>query len=236
MELRNLSHHTQKSYLSAVTGFARFYNQSPDKMTKKQIEDYLMYLIKNKGNAPNSCHSSLTGLRFFCKYVIEKEISVDYSSGKNPRKLPTVLTKQEVLKIICAAENLKHRLILMTTYSAGLRAGEVARLKPEHIDSKRMLIKIENGKGKKDRYTLLSVMLLAELRQYYRKNRPEVYLFPSTFKKRKHCPLAYELLREIYNNVRKKAKVKKGDGLHALRHSFATHLLESGGISGKYRC
>jgi len=228
MELRNLSHHTQKSYLSAVTGFARFYNQSPDKMTKEQIEDYLLYLIKNKGNAPNSCHSSLTGLRFFCKYVIEKEIPVIYSSGKKPRKLPTVLTNQEVWKIICAAENLKHRLILMTIYSAGLRAGEVARLKPEHIDSKRMLIKIENGKGRKDRYTLLSVMLLVELRQYYRKNRPEVYLFPSTFKKRKHCPLAYESLREIYNNARKKAKVKKGEGLHTLRHSFATHLLEAG--------
>jgi len=228
MELRNLSHHTQKSYLSAVTGFARFYNQSPDKMTKKQIEDYLLYLIKDKGNAPNSCHSSLTGLRFFCKYVIEKEIPVIYSSGKKPRKLPTVLTNQEVWKIICAAENLKHRLILMTTYSAGLRAGEVARLKPEHIDSKRMLIKIVDGKGRKDRYTLLSVMLLVELRQYYRKNRPEVYLFPSTFKKRKHCPLAYESLREIYNNARKKAKVKKGEGLHTLRHSFATHLLEAG--------
>jgi len=228
MELKNLSSHTQRAYLAAVNGLSRHYQKPPDTITPEMIEDYLLYLKKEKGNAPCSCSSVLTGLRFFYKNVVKKEIPVGYSIGKKPRKLPVVLTQQEIWKIICAAENQKHRLILMTTYSAGLRAGEVTRLKPEHIDSKRMLIKVEDGKGGKDRYTLLSVRLLAELRHYYRKQRPEVYLFPSTYKKRKNNPLAYESIRSVYEDARKRAGVKKGEGLHTLRHSFATHLLEAG--------
>jgi site-specific recombinase XerD len=228
MELKNLSNHTQRAYLAAVTGLSKHYQQSPQKIKKEMIEDYLLYLKNEKGNAPNSCGSVLTGLRFFYNNVVGKEISIDHSLRKKTRKLPTVLTKEEIWKIICAAENQKHRLILMTTYSAGLRAGEVAKLKPEHIDSKRMLIKVEDGKGGKDRYTLLAVKLLAELRQYYRKHRPEVYLFPSTYKERKNSPLAYESIRSVYEDARKRAGVKKGEGLHTLRHSFATHLLEAG--------
>ena len=228
MELKNLSNHTQRAYLAAVTGLARHYSQSPDKMTKEKIEDYLLYLKHDKGKAPHSCYSVLTGLRFFYKYVIEDEIPITYSIRRTSRKLPTVLTKQEVWKIICASENLKHRMILMTTYSAGLRAGEVIRLKPEHIESKRMQIKVEDGKGGKDRYTLLSVKLLPELRYYYRKHRPKVYLFPSNYKKRNDSPLSYESVRSVYEKARNKAGVKKGEGLHTLRHSFATHLLEAG--------
>ncbi|MEA1946566.1 MAG: tyrosine-type recombinase/integrase [Thermodesulfobacteriota bacterium] len=228
MELKNLSHHTQRSYLAAVTGLAKHYNQSPDKIKKEMIDDHLLYLKNEKGNTPNSCGSVLTGLRFFYKNVMEKEITVDYSVRKKSQKLPTVLAKEEVWKIICAPKNLKHRLILMTTYSAGLRASEVRKLKPEHIESKRMLIKVEDGKGGKDRYTLLSKKLLIELRFYYKKYRPKTYLFPLSFKKRKDKPLSYETVRSIYEDARKNASVKKGAGLHTLRHSFATHLLEAG--------
>lgn len=228
MELRNLSSHSQRAYLAAVTGIARHYRQSPDKITNKMIEDYLLYLKNEKGNSPNSCGSILTGLRFFYKNVIKKEISIGYSVRKIPRKLPTVLTKEQVWKITCAPENLKHRLILMTTYAAGLRASEVIALKPKHIESERMLIKVENGKGRKDRYTMLSVKLLDELRHYYRKFHPKTYLFPSSYKKRKDKPLSYEAVRSIYEKARKNAGVKKGEGLHTLRHSFATHLLEAG--------
>jgi site-specific recombinase XerD len=227
MELKNLSNHTQRAYLAAVTGVARFYNQSPDKITKEKIEDYLLYLKQDKGNSPNSCYSVLTGLRFFYKYVAEKEIPVTYSIRRTSRKLPQVLTMEEIWKIICSTNNLKHQMILMTTYSAGLRASEVIKLKPEHIDGKTMLIKVK-GKGKKERYTLLSKRLLVELRSYYRKHRPRTYLFPSSFKKKKNQPLSYETIRTVYEDARKKAGVKRGTGIHTLRHSFATHLLEAG--------
>jgi integrase/recombinase XerD len=227
MELKNLSSHTQRAYLKAVTGIARFYNQSPDKMTKEKIEDYLLYLKHDKGIAPNSCYSVLTGLRFFYKHVIENEIPVTYSIRRTSRKLPQVLTIEEIWKIICSTSNLKHRLILMTTYSGGLRASETIHLKTKHIDSKTMLIKVK-GKGNKDRYTLLSKRLLIELRSYYKKFRPRTYLFPSSFGNRKGETLSYETIRTIYEDARKKAGVKRGVGIHTLRHSFATHLLEAG--------
>ena len=228
MELKNLSANTQRAYLAAVTGLAKHYHQPPTKITDKMVEDYLLFLKNDKGNAPNSCGSVLTGLRFFYKNVAKKKVAVDYSLRKKPRKLPTVLTMEQIYKLICTPKNLKHRLILMTTYSAGLRVSEVIALKPEHIDSERRLIKVEDGKGKKDRYTLLSERLLNQLRCYYKKYRPGTYLFPSSFKNRKNQPLSYEAVRCIYEKARKKAGIKKGEGIHTLRHSFATHLLEAG--------
>jgi site-specific recombinase XerD len=228
MELKNLSEHTKKSYLGVISRITKHYKKSPDKLTKKMIDDYLLYLKNDKGIAPSSCVCAVTGLRFFYKHVLQKPMETDYKLGKKPRKLPTVLTMEEVKKIIDAPDNLKHRLILMTTYSAGLRISETIALKSEHIDSQRMLIKVEDGKGKKDRYTLLSKILLKELRCYYREHRPEPYLFPSTFKKKEHQPLSYETARIIYEKARKEAGVKKGVGIHTLRHSFATHLLEAG--------
>ena len=228
MDLKDLSKHTQRTYLAAVTGLAKHYRQSPDKLTQEMIEDYLLYLKNVKGNAPNTRGTVLTGLRFFYEHVVKKKIPIDHSACRKVKKLPTVLVQEDIWKIISAPDNLKHRLILMTTYSAGLRASEVRALKPEHIDSQRMLIKVENGKGSKDRYSLLSKTLLAELRNYYRKHRPKTYLFPSTFKKNTIKTLSYEAVRCIYEKARKKAGVTKGAGIHTLRHSFATHLLEAG--------
>ena len=137
------------------------------------------------------------------------------------------MPQEDIDNIINAHDNLKHRLILMTTYSAGLRASELIALKPENIDSKRMLIKV-TGKGGKDRYTLLAKKLLPELRDYYKKYRPQTYLFPSSFKHKNHQPLCYGAVRSIYEKARKKAGVKNGAGIHTMRHSFATHLLEQG--------
>jgi site-specific recombinase XerD len=227
MELRNLAKNTQRYYLSAVTGLARYYQQSPDKLTQEMIEDYVLYLKKEKGNAPGSCANVVAGLRFFYNYVADRQVPIDYSVRK-ATKLPSVLSQEQICKLINAAHNLKHRLILMTTYSAGLRATEVAALKPEHIDSKRMLIKVENGKGGKQRYSILSLKLLKELRRYYKTCQPKTYLFPSSYNHRKNQTLTYSSVRSIYEKARKKAGIKKGNGIHTLRHSFATHLLEAG--------
>ena len=225
MDLRNLSDHTKRAYLAAVTRLVKYYRRSPEKITDTMIEDYLLYLKNEKKNAPATCYSALNGLRFFYTHVLDRQIAVDFRMTKKPRRLPTVLTKKQVWELICTPPNLKHRMILMTTYAAGLRAGEVIRLKTEHIDSERMLVKVK-GKGSKDRYTMLSPKLLGELRSYYKKYRPKTYLFPSTYKKTK--PLAYETVREVYEKARKKVGIKNGEGLHTLRHSFATHLLEAG--------
>ena len=228
MELRNLAKETQRGYLSAVKGIARHYHQSPDNLTKDEIEDYLLYLKNEKGNTSGTCGAVAAGLRFFYTHVTEQPIPFDCQIRRKNRKLPTVLTQEDIWDLINAAENLKHRLILMTTYSAGLRAMEVAAVKPDHIDSKNMLIKVENGKGGKERYTVLSSKLLEELRHYYKTCKPSPYLFPSSFKNREHQPLTYPSIRSIYEEARKKAGIKKGVGIHTLRHSFATHLLEAG--------
>jgi integrase/recombinase XerD len=226
MKLRNLGKTSQRSYLAAVTGLAKYHRKSPDEITKEMIEDYLLYLINEKKRAPKGVAVVVSGVRFFYKHVIGDENRSPNYGTRRVRKLPTVLTQEEVWRIINAPKNIKHRLLLMTTYSAGLRAGEVIKLKPEHIDSNRMLIKVEEGKGGKGRYTLLSKMLLEELRDYYKKFRPKTYLFPSGYKGRDL--LTYETVRSTYEDARNKAGVKKGPGIHTLRHSFATHLLEAG--------
>jgi site-specific recombinase XerD len=228
MELENLSDNTQRRYLDAVSGLAKHYHRSPDQLSKEMIEDYLLYLKNDKAYAPNSCASTLSGLRFFFNHVAQQQILIEYSLSRKVQKLPTVLPQEDICNIINATDNLKHRLILMTTYSGGLRASEVIALKPKNIESKKMLIKIEKGKGGKERYTLLAKRLLPELRYYYKTCQPKTYLFPSSYKHKKHQPLSYGSVRCIYENARKKAGVKDGVGIHTLRHSFATHLLEAG--------
>ena len=225
MELRNLARNTQRTYLNAVSGLAKHYMQSPDNVTKEMIEDYLLYLKKDKGHAPTTVGTAITGLRFFYGHVLgDEQLAPRCTFAKTPKNLPTVLSQQEIWRIINAPKNMKHRLLLMTTYSAGLRASETLSLKPENIDSKRMLIKV-TGKGGKQRYTLLSQKLLPELRKYYKAYRPEGLLFPSH---RDGKPLNYETIRSVYEKARKKARVNRGVGVHTLRHSFATHLLEAG--------
>ena len=228
MELENLSDNTQRRYLDAVSGLAKHYHRSPDQLSKEMIEDYLLYLKNDKAYAPNSCASTLSGLRFFFNHVAQQQILIEYSLSRKVQKLPTVLPQEDICNIINATDNLKHRLILMTTYSGGLRASEVIALKPKNIESKKMLIKVEKGKGGKERYTLLAKRLLPELRYYYKTCQPKTYLFPSSYKHKKHQPLSYGSVRCIYENARKKAGVKDGVGIHTLRHSFATHLLEAG--------
>jgi site-specific recombinase XerD len=225
MELRNLSENTQRSYLQTVYALVKHYMKSPDKLTKEMIEDYLLYLKKEKGNALTTIGSAITGIRFLYNHVLcDEQLSPSCSFAKTPSKLPTVLSQEEIWSIINATGNIKHRLLLMTTYSAGLRASETLALKAEHIDGKRMLIKV-TGKGGKERHTLLSKKLLPELREYYKTYDPEILLFPSP---RKGKPLTYGTIRSVYEKARKKACVKRGAGVHTLRHSFATHLLEAG--------
>lgn len=226
MELRNLSYRTQKKYLEAVTALAKFYKTPPDRISYEMIEDYLLYLKTVKQLAPSTIRGYLDRLKFFYNSVQKNDPPLKLPYKKRRKKLPTVLSIEDVERLINAPANLKHRLMLMTVYSGGLRASEVLQLKVEDLDSKRMLISIKNAKGGKDRYTLLSERLLLELRSYYQQYDLGTYLFPSCRNKEK--PLVYDSLRAMFEKAREQVCIKKGPTLHTLRHSFATHLLEAG--------
>ena len=228
MDLHNLAYQTQRNYLQSVTGLARSPPPRPDKFRHEMIEDYLLHLKKDKQITEDSIRVIVTGVRFFYNKVLEKPIQITYSSKRRNRKLPSVLTQEEAWRLVNTPKNIKHRMLLMTTYSAGLRASEALKLKLDDIDSKRMLIKVKFGKGSKERYTILSKKLLRELRQYYKVVKPVTWLFPTTFVSERNQHLSYGAAYQIYENARKKAGIKSGSGLHSLRHSFATHLLESG--------
>jgi len=225
MRLKDFAPKTQKSYLSAVEGLSAFHKKAPDLINQEEVDDYLLHL-KDTGKSSSTRNVVTSGLRFFYEKVLEeKTIALKFPSRKKPRILPEVLSKGEVQKIITATENIKNRVILMTAYSAGLRVSEVSKLKINHIDSENMVIRVEQGKGMKDRYSLLSKKLLEELRTYWKVYRPTSWLF---FSKDRNVPLSIATMQKTYRRAKKKAGVTKGQGIHTLRHCFATHLLEAG--------
>ena len=226
MELRDFAENTQKAYLAAVEGLVRFYMKPPDQLNLEQVEDYLLWLKKER-RSPYSTRNQITsGLKFFYNCTLKRDgFRLELPKKTGERKLPEVLAPGEVLRVVEAPANLKHRVLLKTTYSAGLRVGEVIALKPEHIDSARMLVRVESGKGRKDRDTILSKRLLPELRYYYKTCRPRNWLFPGKDPEKHICATTAQ---RAYTKAKKKAKIKKGKGIHTLRHCFATHLLEMG--------
>jgi len=226
MTVREFSPKTQEAYLSAVTGLARYYRQSPEKITKGMIRDYLLYLIQERKLAWSSRNIVVSGLRFFYSHTIgKKSLSLSIPPRKQATQLPEIFSSEELESLFAALSNQKHRTLLMTTYAAGLRVSEVVHLRVTDIDSKRMMIRVQQGKGRKDRYTVLSKRLLTELRAYWKMYRPPVWLFYGTKKTR---PLTDRSAQVIYYNAKKKAGITKGKGIHMLRHCFATHLLEAG--------
>jgi integrase/recombinase XerD len=225
MQLRDFSPRTQESYLAAVASLAKFHKRSPDQLTQKDIEDYLLHL-KVTGKSSSTRNVVICGLRFFYEQTLEEApILLNLPKRRTPKILPEVLSRTEVTRIIDAPANLKHRVILMTAYSAGLRLSEIANLKVNHIDSAQMRIRVEQGKGRKDRYTLLSERLLDELRTYWKVYKPESYLF---FSKTRDCPMCVTSIQRMYTRAKLDAGVTKGQGIHTLRHCFASHLLEAG--------
>ena len=226
MKLRSFSERTQESYVTAVAAMARFYNESPERITKEEVQAYLLYLSEERKLAWSSCNIAVAALRFFYAQVVEREEGAMWiPPRKREIKLPEILSRQEVERILCAPTNAKHRTLLLTTYGAGLRVSEVVSLCVRDIESDRMVIRVRSAKGNKDRYTILSERLLAELRAYWKRERPQVYLFPGTDIER---PMSRSAAQRIYGHAKKSAGVGKKGGIHSLRHAFATHLLEAG--------
>lgn len=226
MQLRNFSTATQHSYITAVAGLAKYCHQSPATITPEQIQDYVLHLLQERKLAIGSCHAIVTALRFFYTVTLGlDQSSVPIPPIKSTSSLPEILSHMEIKKLFSVVQNPKHKVLLMTTYGGGLRVSEVVRLKPTDIQSERMMIHIEQGKGMKDRYTLLSKRLLNELRDYWNIKRPVVWLFPGQ-QKNKH--MTTRMAQKIYTDAICKAKIRRKGGIHTLRHCFATHLLEAG--------
>jgi site-specific recombinase XerD len=179
MQLRNFSPGTQRGYLRAVTGLVEYYHRSPDTIGPEEIHDYIVYLLSERKLAVGSCHAIITALRFFYTVTLKQDgASVPIPQVKRVTRLPEILSAEQMEKLFAALHNPKHRVLLMTAYSAGLRVSELVHLKVTNIHSDRMMIRVEQGRGRKDRYTLLSKRLLSEPRAYWKIKQPAVWLFP----------------------------------------------------------
>jgi site-specific recombinase XerD len=226
MVLRGMAPSTQRAYLQAVTKFARHYNRSPDRISNQELKAYLLYLHVEEKRATSTCNVASVALRFlYHKTLGRPQTDFDIPIARQPSKLPHVLSRDEVARLLTCTSFLKHRALFLTTYSAGLRVSEVVRLKPTDIDSARMLLRVEQGKGSKDRLTLLSPQLLEALRDYWRRTQPGEYLFPG---RDGRSPVRATGIKEAFKKAKRRARIDKPGGIHMLRHSFATHLLEAG--------
>lgn len=224
--VRGRSVRTRESYLHAVAELARYYHRPPDELTDHEVQQYLLHLIQARKLAWSSCRVAVAGLRFFFEITLGRpRASFTVPLPKGAQRVPEILSREEVARLLSATTTLKHRVLLMTTYAGGLRVSEVVRLQVTDLDADRMLIRVEQGKGRKDRYTLLSPRLLEELRQYYRVYRPRPWLFPQ---RHQALPMATSSALRIYHCAKMRAGIRKVGGIHALRHAFATHLLEGG--------
>jgi site-specific recombinase XerD len=225
MTIRNLSPATQQSYIHAVTKFSRYFGRSPDRLGLEDVRAYQVHLA-SKGVAWGSLNQVVCALRFFYGVTLDQAtVPERIAYAREPRKLPTVLCADEVVRFLESVSSLKARVALTTAYAAGLRVSEVAALKVRDIDSDRMVMRIEHGKAGKERYVMLSAPLLGILRSYWRLTRPSLYLFPGRTSDK---PIEPTVLHAACRSAAAAAGLEKRVSVHVLRHSFATHLLESG--------
>jgi len=226
LRLRNYSPGTIKTYLQHMTEFVRHFGRSPSELGRDDMINYLLYMTEERKVSATYRDQAVSALKFFYGKVLNKRIIIDdLPRPKKEIKMPAVLSEKEVSRLFKAIRNRKHLAILMLLYSSGMRVSEVVRLKPEDIDTDRHLIRVRGGKGRKDRYTVLSDRALDVLRDYYLSWQPEYYLFPG-IKKGSH--LSTRSVQNVVSEARKRAGIIKQFSTHVLRHSFATHLLESG--------
>lgn len=226
MAIRGLSDNTRAQYLVCLRNFVRFSGRSPDELVVDHVNAYQHHLVRRKISW-SYFNQIVCALRFFYEVTLKKEGVVKQIpyARRTGRRLPVILSQDEVVRFITAIPNLKHRVVLMTIYATGLRISEVLHLRPQDIDSSRMAIRVVQGKGRKDRYTLLSPMLLSILREYWKIERPKTWLFEH---RRLEKPITPTTMRAITRKARIVAGLRKPAGPHALRHAFATHLLEKG--------
>ena len=221
-----VSKKTKEAYLRSVAALSAFHDLPAANLSNNQIQDFLLYSIQEKALAWSSCNVLFCGLKkFYQDYLGRSDSEFSIPPRTRSKQLPMLLSKKEVLALIKVQPNIKHRALLATVYGSGLRVSEVVKLTPEHIDSSRMMIRVEQGKGRKDRYTVLSQNCLDLLREYWRMKLPEKWLF---YGQKKELPMSIGTAQHIYYQAKDKTKITKGRGIHTLRHCFATHSFDSG--------
>lgn len=228
MVLRGFAARTQGSYLACVSALAKHYGQSPDKLDGAAIQAYLLHLITERKLAYASVNQAVCAFRFLFRIVLgQRDAAFEIPMAKAPKRLPQILTRDEVARLLDRAHDLRARTVLTTIYAAGLRLSEACHLQIGDIESspERMCLKVRQGKGGKDRYTLLSPHLLDTLRLYWRATRPRLWLFTNWAG---NAPIDTSTVQRMYHAARETAGIANQGGIHSLRHAFATHLLESG--------
>lgn len=228
MQIRNLAPCTQQSYLDQVTRFANHFHRSPERLGPEQIRDYQVFLATEKRLAPGSIGVAVSALRFLYRVTLGKDwdITEVLPAPKQPSQLPVVPSPEEAVRFLDAVTPIGNRAVLTACYAAGLRVSEAVSLRPRDVDSERMVIRVEQGKGAKDRYTMLSERLLHVLRDYWRRTRPEgEWLFPGLIP---GSHLQRHTVARACRKARERAGIDKHLTPHSLRHGFAIHLLENG--------
>ena len=230
IQRRNYSHRTAKSYVRVVRDFAEYFHRSPDKLGPEHIRQYQAYLFHTKKLTPATVSQCVSALRFLFVKTLHRHFLEEYIPfPKCHKRLPTVLSPEEVSRLIDSASNLYHRTLLMTLYSTGMRRAELCRLRVSDIDSQRMMIRIQQGKGKRDREVPLSPSLLQTLRAYWRWMKPTTFLFPGTVKGwRADVPITSNIVWLACREAATAAGITQHLSPHTLRHSYASHLLEAG--------
>jgi len=226
LKVRNRSARTIQSYTAHVANFARHFGKSPELLGPEEIRQYQVYLVDERHVSWSHFNQAVCALRFFYRHTLGRDWAVAHIPfPRQPKKLPVVLSQAEVIRLFEAIRSLKLRAMLMTAYAAGLRLSEVTHLQVSDIDSERMVIRVRQGKGQKDRYVMLSEKLLEVLRLYWRLERPTTWLFPS---KSKQQPVNHSVVQRACHQAGLDAGLSKQATVRSLRHSFATHLLEAG--------
>ncbi len=226
MGIRNLAKNTQKSYVQQIAGFANYFGRSPEELGPEQVRDYQLYLLQTRKLAPSSIGLAAGALRFLYKVTLKRGWAVDeIPMPKRPFKLPVILSPEEVMHFLESISNHKHRTLLTASYAAGLRVSEATHLKVADIDSERMMLRVDQGKGNKDRYVMLSPRLLDILRLYWKAARPTHWLFPGDIPGQ---PISRHAVGQVCQKAQRASGIGKPITPHSLRHAFATHLLESG--------
>lgn len=230
LTVKRYSPKTHEAYIGAVAGLARHYGRSPDLLGDEEIKAYLLHLHQERRLSASSLNVAVSGLRFFYSHVLERsiaEVEKALPRPKQPKQYARVYSSQEIKLLLSrGCTQLKHRVFLMTVYGAGLRLNEACHLQARDIESDRMMIRVNQGKGAKDRYTILSPWLLEELRRYWRLCRPQPWLFPSSYDPQR--ALIDRSAQKMFYAALQRCGLPNRGGIHCLRHSFATHLLEAG--------